>query len=85
MLINRNRNPLTLPDLMLNGDKIEFVNRVVNLGIIMTSNLSWDDQINSQCGKIYGCLKKLNLATKHFNSSIKLQLFKSLLTPLHLR
>lgn len=81
MLINRNRNPLTLPDLMLNGDKIEFVNRVVNLGIIMTSNLSWDDQINSQCGKIYGCLKKLNLATKHFNSSIKLQLFKSLLLP----
>lgn len=81
MLISKNRNTIAYPDLFFNGEQIEFVDKVSNLGITFTSSLSWDDHINAQCGKIYGCLKKLNMTTRHFSTSTKLKLFKSLILP----
>lgn len=81
MLINRGRNIFECPNLVMDGENIEFVDRVESLGIIITSKLNWDDQISSQCGKIYGWLKRLNLVTRHFSIPIKLKLFKTLLLP----
>lgn len=81
MLICKNRNPITCPDLFMDGERIEFVSQVDNLGVTFTSNLNWDVHINAQCGKIYGSLKRLNLTTRHFSIDTKIKLFKSLILP----
>lgn len=81
VLFAKNNNNITPPQLFQQDEPIQFFDRVTNLGVIITSQLKWEAHINVQCGKIYGTLKQLNLATKHFHTSTKLKLFKSLLLP----
>lgn len=61
MFISRRQIRATLPDLVINGDKIDYVDKACNLGVIFQSNLEWDCQINAQCGKIYAGLRHLRL------------------------
>lgn len=70
-----------LPSLFINNDRIDYVNKASNLGIIFQNNLEWDCQINSQCGKIYGGLRHLKLTAGMLPVSMKVNLFKSLLLP----
>lgn len=49
-----------LPDLFINGNKIDYVNKTTNLGIIFQNNLEWDSQVNLQCGEINAGLRQLN-------------------------
>lgn len=81
ILFSKAKNKPSPPLLYLNHELITFVDHVENLGIIFKSNLEWDGQINSQCGKIYGILKRLNLVTRHFDISTKTKLFKTLILP----
>lgn len=81
MFVSRHRNQVLLPDLLINNEPIEYVDRASNLGIIFQNNLEWNHQVNSQCGKIYGSLRHLKLTAGILPVHIKIKLFKSLLQP----
>lgn len=81
LLINKTRSSLQPPDLYFDNEKLQFVDQALNLGMIFTSNLCWDAQINQQCRKIYYGLKQLNLTTRHLDTHTKIRLFKTLLFP----
>lgn len=81
LLINRSRSTIRTPDLFLNSEKVAFVDQASNLGLIFTSNLSWDAQVNQQCRKVYYALKQLNLTTRHLDIQTKIKLFKALILP----
>lgn len=81
LLISNLRSPSIPPTLVMAGERIEFCDRVNNLGVIFNSNLDWSSHINTQIGKVYGTLKKLNLLTKNFDTECKLKLFKTLIYP----
>lgn len=81
IIFSKLRSSIVCPALLFGNEQVEFVNRVNNLGVIFTSDLDWDAHINSQCGKIFGVLKRLNLVTRHFDSATKTRLFKSLIFP----
>lgn len=81
MFISKLKTLPTFPAIFFDGQRVEFYDQLNNLGVIFTSNLSWDTFINSQCGKIYGTLKTLNMISKHLDTSMKIKLFKSLVLP----
>lgn len=81
LFINKLKVSPDPPSLKIDNSTIPFVENASNLGVILTNNLEWNAQINSQCRKIYFSLKQLNISTKHFDSSFKLKLFKSLILP----
>lgn len=80
-LICKLKNRPLPPSIYFDGKRVQFYDKLENLGEIFTSNLCWDAFINGQCGKIYGTLKKLNLTTKHLDTAMKIKLFKSLILP----
>lgn len=69
------------PPIILGGNPIEYVERAVNLGFVITSDLEWDSQISHTCGKIYGSLRQLKLSSSMLSRDVKLKLFKSLVLP----
>lgn len=81
MLISRLKTPPHPPQILIEGEVIQFVERAKNLGVVFKNNFEWDAHINTQCSKIYGSLKRLNLTTKHYDQETKLKLFKSLILP----
>lgn len=81
LLISRSAEIVPEPDIFINNDRINFVERAVNLGMIFSNDFDWSTQINSQCGKIYAALKQLSLTTRHFEITTKIRLFKSLILP----
>ena len=72
MLISKLKRPPLPPRILLNGEIVDFVDQVKNLGIIFKNNLEWDTYINAQCSRIYGSLKRLSLTTRHCGSGTKL-------------
>lgn len=81
MFISRRQIRNVLPDIIINNEKIEYVDKARNLGVIFQCNLEWDSQVNAQCGKIYAGLRHLRLTAGMLPVSTKLNLFKSLLLP----
>lgn len=81
MYISRNNYNVTLPSLLLGSDKLEYIEKASNLGFIIQNNLEWDSHINSQCSKIFAGLRLLRLSSSMLPTTVKLQLFKSLLLP----
>lgn len=81
LLITKQKPPPQPPQIVFDGVIVQFVDRANNLGVVFKNNLEWDAQINAQCSKIYGSLKRLNLTTRHYDSATKLKLFKSLILP----
>lgn len=81
MRISRTVNNGILPTLYLNAERLEYIEKVSNLGFIVQNNFEWDNHINGQCSKIFGGLRLLKLSSSMLPTSIKLQLFKSLLLP----
>lgn len=76
------RKPLetdNIPQLVLAGDKLEYVSRINNLGILMNSQLTWDDQIKKICLSIFLGLRKLWCVANILPQSTKLELVKCLL------
>uniref|UniRef100_T1DE06 Putative outcast ele5 orf1-h 1e-40-j 4 n=1 Tax=Psorophora albipes TaxID=869069 RepID=T1DE06_9DIPT len=81
MFIKRNQLNISLPSLMLGQDRLEYVDKISNLGFIMQDDLEWDSHVNAQCRKIYNGLRLLRLSTSMLSPATKLSLFKSLLLP----
>jgi hypothetical protein len=43
----------TIPRVSINGEFLDYESNVLNLGIKMSNNLSWAEQVNSVCKKVY--------------------------------
>lgn len=74
-----NHDNSSLPSVAVNGSAVEFVNEVNNLGVLMTSNLSWDQQITKSTRSIYYGLRCLWNNAHILPTEIKLKLVQSLL------
>lgn len=81
MYITRSRSIEVLPPIHLGGSTIEYVEKVINLGFVLTNDLEWDNQVNHTCSKIYGRLRQLKMSSSMLRTDVKLKLFKSLILP----
>lgn len=81
MFISRRHIRMDLPNLTINNDVIEYVDKASNLGVIIQNDLEWESQINSQCGKVYAGLRHLRLTAGMLSVATKIKLFSSLLKP----
>lgn len=81
MFISRSTHNYSLPSFRLGNDLLEYVNKASNLGFIIQNNLEWDSHVNNMCSKIYSGLRLLRISSNMLPTSVKLQLFKSLLLP----
>lgn len=73
-----------LPDIFLDGEKIEISKTVKNLGLIINSNLTWSDHINELSRKIHYSLYSLRSTANFTPFSVRMKLVKALLVPLFL-
>lgn len=71
----------TLPPVTLGGDFIQYEDKVVNLGIVMNSKLTWEDHLAKVIQTIYFGLRCLWNAARLFPVKTKMDLVKSLLVP----
>lgn len=71
----------TVPPIIINGEQIEFVCYVNDLGVVLQENFVWDKMASSVCSKVYACLRSLRVCTAQFSVATKLLLFKSLILP----
>ena len=73
----------SLPDYNLSGKKLKVVNEFKDLGVIMTSNLSWSNQVASsvkKANRILGLIKRM--VGSFTPTSTFTTLYKSLVRPL---
>ena len=69
--------PLKLPNLVINGHKIEKVNTIRFLGVILDENLSWKFHIKYIENKISKTIGILNRAKPYLDKSSMLSLYSS--------
>lgn len=69
-------------EIKLNGVKIDFVESLLILGIIIDSSLSFNAHLNSLHGKVFGILRKLFSTNLFLPLSIRNRVAHSLLMPL---
>ena len=67
MLISRKRKTVQLPQFLLNGTPIQHVKTFKYLGVLLSSDLSWCNHINSICSK---ARKLLGLLYRRFYGSM---------------
>lgn len=70
-----------LPSLTLLNQVIPYVSKVKNLGLTITSTLSWDSHINLISSKVYFNLRRLNRFAYLTPYETKLKLAKAILLP----
>ena len=74
---------ISLPDYNLSGKKLKVVNEFKDLGVIMTSNLSWSNQVASSVKKSNRILGLIKRTVGSFTpTSTFTTLYKSLVRPL---
>ena len=82
VLISRKRNPLQCPVLSLCGQVLEQVECLKNLGVLLTSDLTWSKHTESICAKakkllgmIYRCF------SEYSNPDTLLHMYESMVRP----
>lgn len=71
---NHNINLIDLndvPEIIINGKPIEYVNRFKYLGVIMDSKLTWKDQVIKTCSTASKILYRLRATVNNLNTIIK--------------
>ena len=82
MLVSRNRNQSTQPDLLLCGQPLQKVDTYKYFGLLVSSDLSWSDHISSICSKTRKLLGILyRRFYTHSNSDVLFKLYLSLVRP----
>lgn len=71
----------TIPTVTVNGTSVPFEEKVNNLGVLMTTNLCWDQQITKSTGLIYFGLRCLWKNANIIPKPTRLKLAQSLLCP----
>lgn len=70
------------PKIKVGSDQIEYSDTVKNLGLIMDSKMSWKDQVNAVCNKVYKALHSLVAVRSSTPQHIRLLLARSLIVPI---
>ena len=70
-----------MPDIIIRGNKIDFVETASNLGVIFNGWLTWSNHINVIVGKVYGMLRNLWTVMNSTPFTIHMQLAKTFLIP----
>lgn len=78
---NRRIAAQPLQDIEMDGMRIEWADKVINLGYVFQNDLKWDGLVAQQCGKIYAGLRSLYSCVPTAPVSTKLKLFKTLILP----
>lgn len=68
-------------DVRLNGQRIEVVKRIRNLGIVFNSTLTWSDHVNYLVGSVYNRLRTLWSTQAYTPQRIRMLLAKTFLMP----
>lgn len=68
-----------LPKVQIDGEYLNFEEKINNLGILMSSDLSWDEEIKKRCCAIFFGLRQLWCVSKILPLEMKSRLVKSLL------
>ena len=71
----------TLPQIVIRGHKVKFANSIKNLGLTLTSNLSWNAQISQITSRVHGELKRLRFRANFLSINLKKQLVTALIFP----
>lgn len=69
------------PNVCINDQRIEIVNKAKNLGVIFNNTLTWSDHIIAACGKTYSMLRTLWPTQYCTPIKIRLLLAKTYLVP----
>lgn len=70
-----------VPPLLVDGNSVDFSEKVRNLGVIFDSHMRWHDHVSSICSRVYHALYLLK-PLKHFISKeLKQYLVRSLIIP----
>lgn len=75
-------NSNVLPPIIVNGQSIPLVSQAKSLGVILTSNLSWDAHISLMSQKVHGTLHKLRFRGWLLSREVKKMLVQALVLPL---
>ena len=81
ILIKGNRNSVVLPDIIMDGVKIDLRCNVKNLGMKWSNDFSWSLQCNSIVSKVYAGLRSLSVHRDLIPVRSRINLVKSLLLP----
>ena len=71
----------TLPHITIRGHQVKFVSSVRNLGLTLTSNLSWNAHISQIISGVHGELKRLRFRAHFLSQNLKKQLVSALIFP----
>jgi Reverse transcriptase (RNA-dependent DNA polymerase) len=73
--------PSNLPQLSLDTTPIKFVKKVKYLGITINERLTWTDQVNETCGRVFRALHSLRRLKASLPRTIRKLLVQSLILP----
>ena len=71
----------SLPSIIVNNQPIEYVHLFKNLGVHITSTLSWKPHVDHFLKKVFSSLGSLKFYRKSLSTSLRTQLIKSLVLP----
>lgn len=78
---DRSLSPDVVPHVLLNGVVIPYVEKVLNLGLTMDKKMTFTDQVNEVCSKVFGRLRSLWQCSHLFSQKTRIMLVKSLVLP----
>ena len=81
-LLSRTNKPFVVPDIIITGNKIDFVESASNLGIVFNGRLTWYNIIYVIVDKVYGMLRNLWAIIYSSPFAIRMQLGKTFSIPI---
>ena len=77
LLLSRTKRAFDVSNIIIRGNKIDFVESASNLGDIFNGRLTWSNHINVIVGKVYGMLRNLWAVIDVTPFVIRMQLTKT--------
>ena len=81
LLFSRTKREFDVPDIIIKGNKIDFVESASNLGVMFNGRQKWSSDINVNVGKVYSMLRNLWAVIDWTPFPIRMQLITTFLIP----
>lgn len=81
VIFNRDIDTSSLPIVILGNDRIDYVDKVKNLGVIINKTLTWDDHISRLSRTVYCILRRLWKFSHFVPEFARMRLVKALVIP----
>ena len=81
LLLSRTNKAFDVPDIIIRGNKIDFVESATYLNIIFNGRLTWSNHINVIVCRAYSILQNLWVIINSTHFAIRMQLAKTYLIP----